>query len=130
MRVLHILNELNASGAETMLRVAFPFWNKQAIESDVLSTGSSLGTYATALQAAGYQIYHIPVSPFLRFIPRAYRLLKSRKYNAIHIHAERASFWYALLAYVVQSDSTVRTVHSAFQVRTPRRIMFLLQRWI
>ena len=46
MRVLHILNELRPSGAETMLRAAAGYWHAQGTQGELLITGDSLGECA------------------------------------------------------------------------------------
>lgn len=130
MRVLHILNELKPSGAESMLRAAAAYWRGQNLTSDILSTGSTLGAYASTLEKAGYHIYHIPFSPSYSFLIRVYKFLKRQGYDVIHIHTERANFWHAFLAYITKSRCIIRTVHNVFSFRKTLRLERYVQRWI
>jgi glycosyltransferase involved in cell wall biosynthesis len=130
MRVLHILNDLQPSGAESMLRAAAAYWHEQSLTSDILSTGSTLGEYASTLEKSGYHIYHIPSSSSYHFFLSIYKFFKEQNYDVIHIHTEKANFWYALLAYFAKSRCIVRTVHSVFPFRKILRVERYLQRWI
>ena len=47
MKILHILNELNYSGAELMVACAAKIWIKSGIELHVLSTGEKKGVMLT-----------------------------------------------------------------------------------
>jgi glycosyltransferase involved in cell wall biosynthesis len=114
MRVLHILNELRPSGAEAMLHAAASYWHERGIEGDILSTGTTVGKYASVLEKSGYRIYHIPFSSSCAFLLNIYSFLKRQHYDIIHIHSERANFWYALTAYISGSRKIIRTIHNVF----------------
>jgi glycosyltransferase involved in cell wall biosynthesis len=130
MRVLHILNELKPSGAEVMLYTAAPYWRAQGIEGHILSTGARPGGFASVLEEAGYRIHHIPFSDSYSFLTRIYALLTDNKYDALHIHTERANFWYALAGYLSGHKRIVRTVHNVFLFKGKLRIERLVQRWL
>ena len=49
MRVLHVLGELRASGAEVMFRDAMPLLRSFGVEPIVLSTGGYVGGFAQQL---------------------------------------------------------------------------------
>jgi len=130
VRILHILNELKPSGAETMLLTAASYWHKQGLEGEILSTGINPGPYASPLEKAGYRIYHIPFSPSYRFLLSTYRFLKQYPYDIIHIHTERGNFWYALVAYLSGKRPIIRTVHNVFPFRRFLQVERYFQRWI
>ena len=130
MRVLHILCELKPSGAETMLRGSALFWRSHRIESEILSTGRELGEYAAALAAAGYRIHHLPFTRSPLFLAQVYRFFRRHSYDAVHIHSERANFWYAALAWVSSHARLIRTVHSVFPFEGALRVKRLMQRAI
>ena len=48
LRVLHLLDVLRYSGAETAFRVLGPMWAAHGITCDVLATGPELGEYIRA----------------------------------------------------------------------------------
>jgi len=113
MRALHIFNELMPSGAEVMMISAAPYWQEAGITSSILSTGDTVGPYSDELTKAGYSIHHIPFkkSPF--FFWSVLKLVVREKIDIIHIHCERAAFYYALCAFV-KKKRTIRTIHNTF----------------
>lgn len=130
MRVLHILNELKPSGVEVMLYTAAPYWHEQGLEGHILCTGSVVGEYAAKLEEAGYNINHIPLSRSHDFLLSVYRFLKQQHYDAIHIHTERANFWYALLAFISGNRCIIRSIQNVFPFRTMLRLKRFIQRGI
>ncbi len=130
MRVLHVLNELRPSGAETMLRVAAKSWQRQGIAGEILSTGETTGPYADALREAGYRIHHLPFSRSLRFLADFFLFVRRREFDVVHLHSERATFWYAALARAAGKRRLVRTIHAAFDFDGMLRMRRGLQRWV
>lgn len=130
MRVLHVLGELRPSGAETMLRAAAGSWREQGIEGEVLSTGSEPGPYAEELRAAGYRVHHLPFAKSAGFLVAFYRLVREGGYDAVHLHTERAAFWYAALAWAGGQRRLVRTIHAAFGFEGMLRVRRGVQRWM
>ncbi len=115
LRVLHILGELKPSGAECMLKVAANSFDVLGIDNEILSTGSDrVGSYAPTMRAVGYVIHHIPFSKSLKFFLDFYRLVRSRRYDVVHIHSERANFWFGLVASIARVRRIVSTVHGTF----------------
>jgi glycosyltransferase involved in cell wall biosynthesis len=113
VRVLHILNELNPSGAETMLYSAASEWSQYGIHCDILSTGAEIGIYADHLRSAGYGIFHIHNTKRPRFFIELKKLIEFGRYDIIHQHAEGVSFWTMLLARLM-GKKVIRTVHNNF----------------
>jgi glycosyltransferase involved in cell wall biosynthesis len=114
MKVLHVLNELMASGAEVRMCRSAPYWRKARIEGEFLSTGEEVGPYAKNLEEAGYRIHHIPFRKALRFFLAFSKLVRAGRYDIVHIHCERASFYYGLAAWLAGAR-IVRTICSTFQ---------------
>jgi glycosyltransferase involved in cell wall biosynthesis len=117
MRVLHILAELKPSGAELMLHAAATYWRRRGIEGEILCTGESMGALAAVLESDGFRIHHLPFARSWRHVLHVYRFLRVNKYDAVHIHTERASFWYGLAAYSSRKTRIFRTVHNNFPFR-------------
>jgi len=113
MKVLHILGELNPSGAEVMLYSAGPILKDHGIAGEILSIGAQQGRYSEQLSGAGYKIHHLPFSKSPFFFITLFRLFKSNSYDVIHLHTERANFWLGLLARTMAKRS-IRTIHSNF----------------
>ncbi len=113
-RVLHLLWELQPSGAETCLRVAAPRFAAGGVAADLLALGPDRGPYARVLLDAGYRVGHLPLDPVGRFVPRFLRLLVRERYDAVHIHVERANFHLALLARAAGVRTIVQSLHGIF----------------
>ena len=127
-RVLHVLAELCPSGAESMLLSARPVFLEYGYEGDILGTGASVGSFARALDTAGYRIHHIPFAKSPRFFYRVYQLMRGGRYDVIHLHTERASFWFGLVALAARPARVVRAVHNVFPYRGSLRRRRKLQR--
>lgn len=114
MKVLHVLNELMASGAEVMMcRSAF-FWRQEGVENEFLSTGEEIGPYAKDLEEAGYRIHHLPFKKDFRLFFTFFNLVREGRYDIVHIHCERAAFYYGLTARMT-GVRIMRTIHATFQ---------------
>jgi glycosyltransferase involved in cell wall biosynthesis len=133
LRVLHVLGELRPSGAEVMLATAAGIFEAHGIAGDVLSTGHQVGPFAERLAAAGYRIHHIPFSKTPSFFWRVWRLSWNR-YDAIHIHTERAGFWVGLTALCARAGVVLRSHHNAFEfsgyLRARRAVQRHIHTWL
>ena len=130
MKILHILNEVNFSGAEVMLRLAVPFMKSRNIESHILSTGENVGDYATILKEAGYVIHHIAFKKSPKFFLKISKLIQKQDFNVVHLHCERAFFWYAVTGWLSGKVCMIRTVHNVFTYSGLLRITRKTQRKI
>lgn len=140
MRVLHILNELRHSGAEVMLAVAGQYFLSAGIEGHVLGTREHIGDFAPELKSAGYRVYHIPYDrsrrrPLGSNYDALVRLLKEKRFDAVHIHCERRSSFEVRLLSRMKVPVVVRTVHHIFpQSMTPKgqlkRLLTSYHRWV
>jgi len=130
MKVLQILNSLEYSGAEVMLKIAAPEFEKAGIENYILCTGEELGPYYETLKNAGYKITHIPFAKSISFLMSVFRFIASNKFAAVHIHPERGFIWYSLIARVSRVEKIFRTFHDVFLFVGFLRIKRMLQRKI
>jgi glycosyltransferase involved in cell wall biosynthesis len=128
MKVLHVLNELRPSGAETMLRLGAGPWQERGLELEVLSVGDAAGPYAAQLAEVGYRVHHHPLRPVHRFLPSYQRLLRAGRFDVVHVHPERANFLLAATARAVGRSAVVRTVHNVFSFRGRLRLERQIQR--
>jgi glycosyltransferase involved in cell wall biosynthesis len=130
MKVLHVLNELRPSGAESMLRLAAPYWQQAGCELEVLSLGDDVGPYAAALADAGLVIHHIPLRPVAPFLLGYSRLLRRGSYDIVHVHTERANFVLLALARLLAGKNVIRTIHSVFDFHGKLQLERRVQRRI
>lgn len=127
MRVLHVLNELRPSGAETMLHSAAKEWQTHGVEAEILAVASGPGPFADSLRAVGYQVGHVPDDPLHRVPLRLLRKVRNGGYDIVHLHAERGNFWLGLAARAAGA-AVVRTVHNNFAFRGRLGLERTLQR--
>lgn len=128
IRVMHVLNELRMSGAEVMLRDGIARWDALGVTSDVVATGRRRGPFADQLERAGARVYHLPFTPRATYLAALRRLLRDGAYHVLHVHTERANFWYALVGVSLPGVAVVRTVHSVFAFGGVLRSKRALQR--
>lgn len=114
MKVLHILNELKHSGAEAMLNAAYGRFAGRGIEAHVLSSGERIGDYGEVLARSGYMVHHVPFRRNPLFFREIYALLRRERFDVVHIHTERAFFWYTLVARSARVPRIIRTIHNVF----------------
>lgn len=129
-RVLHVLNELRPSGAESMLASAGNLWREAGISATIVATGQDIGPYAERLRDSGFEIIHVPFAKSPRFFARFWQILKSHPWDAIHLHTERANFYFGILAALSRRGRVIRTVHSAFDYSGVLRWRRAIQRRI
>ncbi|TKA11619.1 glycosyltransferase [Actinacidiphila oryziradicis] len=129
VRVLHVLNELRASGAELMLHSAATEWKKHGVEAHLLAVAPTVGTFADRLRVAGYRVAHELDDPLWRLPARFRRRVAAGRYDVVHLHAERGSFWLGLAA-LSTGATVVRTVHNAFGFRGLLRVQRAVQRGV
>ncbi len=94
MKILHLFNEINFSGAEIMYAQAAPLLQGNGFELIAVSTGTNEGNYVKQYQEANYKIYHKPLPAFsllslhklLYYYKDFYFFLKQEKIDVLHIH--------------------------------------------
>jgi glycosyltransferase involved in cell wall biosynthesis len=129
-RVLCVLNEVSYSGAEVMIKNAVSHMRALGFDWEVLSTGPTPGDYVKEMMAENIRVHHIPFSKNPVFFLKFGQLLQREQFDVLHIHCERASFWYALTGWISKVPRIVRTYHNVFYFKGALRIRRVLQRWM
>lgn len=129
MKVLHILNSLLPSGAETMLKIAGEYWDSE-FEHHILATAEELGAFATELKNAGYFIHHIYNHNRLKKLHRVKAFIEQERFNIVHVHTESCALGYEMVAKLAGAQSVVRTVHNVFAFDGLLRIRRVITRQI
>jgi len=114
MRVLHILVQLRASGAEQMLRVAAPYWRAEGLELHVLETSAEPGHFTEALEDAGYHVDRLPLQRRPSDITALKNFMRQGGYDVVHVHPEGADLIPVVAARLAGVPAIVRTVHHIF----------------
>lgn len=112
-KVIHILNSLLPSGAETMLCCSAEYWNKD-LEKHILATNRDIGTYADDLRKAGYIIHHVYNPNYLKQHMMVIKFLRENRFDIVHVHRQSEACSYAFDARVAGAKRIVRTVHNVF----------------
>lgn len=114
LKIVHILNELKPSGAETMLTSASEIWKAKGIDLEVVSLGKNMGVYSEEFIEKGFKVRHIPSMNKFEFVKNFFKLIKKNKYDIIHVHCEGINLLIFLVAKLAGSKIIVRTVHNNF----------------
>lgn len=126
-KILHILNSLLPSGAETMLSSSGAYWDKN-LERHIVATSEKLGEYAEQLEKAGYIIHHIYNREYLKQHRIMIKFIKDNKFDIVHIHRQSQACSYAFDARVAGAKKIVRTVHNVFVFHGPVQIREFIAR--
>jgi hypothetical protein len=114
MKILHILSELQFSGAELMLYTASDKFKQAGLDITVLSTGKEEGVYAQYFRKVGWKVIHIPFRKRIGFFTALYKLVRRSSFDVVHIHTEGAFIYKAFTVYMAGTKKIVSTVHSNF----------------
>jgi glycosyltransferase involved in cell wall biosynthesis len=130
LRILHVLNELRHSGAETSLALMAPFAAAAGVRAEILAVveGQEIGDYAPRLQSAGYQLHRLQFTRDAGFPVRALAFFRAERFDAVHIHCERAAFWLEAAAQLAGVRRVLRTVHGLFLFEGGLRLRRAAQR--
>jgi glycosyltransferase involved in cell wall biosynthesis len=120
-KILHILHEIDFSGAEIMLHHSAKYFIDKDFELYALNTEVKLGSFAKILERSGFTILQLPYISFFSHLKQFHQLLKDHKFNIIHNHTEQSFFWYALLARI-HRIKFIYTIHSTFTFSWPVRL--------
>ena len=114
MTVLHLLGELRPSGAEVMLKLAAPHWRKAGCKLIALATESNVGEFAPQLEAAGFQVLHLPFgSGLFRWIWQYLAVIRKENVDVVHVHCEKNSDLTTTVPRIT-GCRVFRTVHNNF----------------
>jgi glycosyltransferase involved in cell wall biosynthesis len=114
MKVLHVLSELQFSGAELMLYTAADKFKQASLDITILSTGEKEGVYAQYFKKVGWKVIHIPFRKRVSFFVTLYKLVRKEKYDVVHIHTEGAFIYKAFTIHLAGTKKIVSTVHNNF----------------
>ena len=129
MRVLHVLNELRHSGAETALARMAPHAAADGVEAEILAVvEGEIGAYAPHLESVGYRVHSLRFSRDAAFPARALAFCRANRFAVVHVHCERASFWLEAAAWASGASRIVRTVNGLFGFEGGLRARRKLQR--
>ncbi|PBC77198.1 glycosyltransferase involved in cell wall bisynthesis [Streptomyces sp. TLI_235] len=112
MKVLHVVTGLAAGGAERQLHLLLRHLpDRHHCEVAVLTNP---GTVAEALRADGFAVHELDMrgNRDLAVLPRLTRLIRTRRYHAVHTHLYRAGLYGRLAARLAGVRTVLATEHS------------------
>ena len=121
MRVLHIFNEINFSGAEIMYANAAPLFQQKGFELYAISTGDNFGNFTDQFKKAQIKIYHRPfkvksLNPLYlwSYFKGIIEFIRTNQIDIIHIHRSNV-FWYFSVCSYITGKKTIMTLHNVFK---------------
>src|SRR5258707_12818634 len=94
LRVLHVIDSLGMGGAETWLMEPLRLLAKTGeARFDLLMTSGKRAIFDDEAQRLGAEIYYVPFgrNHLTRFVSEFRRILRNRRYHAIHDHQDYIS---------------------------------------
>ena len=135
MKVLHLFNEINFSGAEIMYANAASLFQSKGIQMVAFSTGKNYGSFVSEFEKNNIKTYHKHISSSKIISPscilyyfRFYKFLKREEITVLHIH--RNDLYLVALCSKIAGVRTIKTMHSVFKNRRSTYIFGYLQRMI
>src|SRR5260370_39765387 len=115
LKVLHVIDSLGMGGAETWLMEALRVLAKTgAARFDLLMTSGKCAIFDEEARQLGAEIYYVPYGRkyLTPFISEFRRILRNRRYHAIHDHQDYISGWHFLMGAGVLPPVRVTHVHN------------------
>lgn len=105
-----------------MLSQAASAFRQRGVEACVLSTGETVGDFASELRRRGLRVFHLPFGRNARFAIGLLRLLWRVRPDVVHVHTERAN---AAICVVARCSGArvIRSVHSVFTYSGRKRVL-------
>lgn len=135
MKVLHIFNEINFSGAELMYNDASSYFQSRGVELFAISTGKTIGSFAENFKKSGINAYHkhyktniVLTISGIKFYWFLFKFLKKKKIDVVHIH--KSSIFFAAVITFILNIKCVKTAHSVFENRQLTKPIAILRRRI
>jgi glycosyltransferase involved in cell wall biosynthesis len=124
LKVAHVFQSLNFSGAEVMYTQAANLFQENGFELIAVSTDAKIGNYFEKFELSGYTVLHMPqprlsISNLCRFILyfwQFYVFLKIQDVMVLHIHRS-TNYWFYSLCGFLAGTKTIRTLHNVFKNR-------------
>lgn len=121
MKVLHIFNSIEFSGAETMYAAASEEFQNNGFELYALSTGKDKGALVKHFEEVGFKVFHIPfivkyyqLFEIFRFYHKLIKFYRQYNIDVVHIHRGRLFLVFVMAARYAGIKKIIRTVHSQF----------------
>ncbi len=135
MKILQVINDLNAGGAERLLSEIVPQMQKLfAVKTDLLLLSNKKNVFETQLKDFGIEIYTLPLNkPYSIYnILLIRKFIKKNNYDIIHAHLFPAIYWVSLSKKLIRkfSSKLVVTEHNTVNRRRKYKILRIIDKFI
>lgn len=134
MKILHVINNLNAGGAEKLLTDILPLMKQEGHQVEVaISNGSNnVKKFEEILSNTKISIVDYNTSfysPLL--ITKLYRTIKKGDYDIVHAHLFPSQYWLAFATiFLPKKIKYVKTEHSVFNERKQYAVLRPLEKFV
>jgi len=129
MKILHILNSLEYSGAEMMILNSVKEFKKKKINFYVLSNSNKPGPAQIEFIKKNIEVINLNLNYKKNYI-KLYNLLKKKNIDKVHIHTEANFFKLYLISTLAGIKKIFRTIHSIFNpgfiLKLRRKLIFYI----
>lgn len=130
MRVVHLLDRIEYSGAEIMLHQAAATFKKNDIDTTLLACYPDAGQFEQPMRDIGYKVDSVGVWSSFTLLFNLYKYFRKNKFDVIHIHYERLYMWVVIILRTTGHHNIIRTFHNNWKFAGWLRFKRLLGRKI
>jgi hypothetical protein len=129
-KVLHIMNEIRASGLERMLECSVNVWRDKNYDLNILGMGNE-HPFKENLTKVGYSAYTIPSIKTLNGMAQLIKILRNNSFDIVHIHCESMHGILSVIVKILVPEALIfRTIHNCFSSTGPKRIIRHIQNFL
>src|ERR1700761_6014771 len=114
MKVAHILNKIEFSGAEIMLYQAAGVFGDHNIETTLVTSEKEPGQFEQAMRDIGYAVDTVGAGSTKDYFKNLYKYFNANKFDVVHIHTERFYLWKVITIKLTGHHNIIRTFHNCW----------------
>lgn len=132
MKVLQVINSLQAGGAERLLADLLPALTKAGINCEVLALDGRNDAFSAGLRAEGVGVEFLcpeggsPYSP-LRLLG-IFKAIRKSGADLVHVHLAPSLYWVALVSFILKGRPLAVTEHASFHRRMGKALLRPIER--
>ncbi|MEO8887379.1 MAG: glycosyltransferase [Mucilaginibacter sp.] len=115
MKVIHILNAIEYSGAEIMLYQAAGVFKENKIDTTLLACYPNPGKFEQPMREVGYHVDSVGAEGAFTLFANLFKYFKKNKFDVVHIHSENYYVWKVIILKLTGHNNIVRTFHNNWE---------------
>src|SRR4051812_7437791 len=108
MRVVHLLDRIEYSGAEIMLYQAAATFKDHSIDTTLLACYPAAGQFEQPMRDVGYKVDSVGTWSSIKLLLNLYGYFKASKFDVAHIHSEKLYLWKVIILRLTGHTNIVR----------------------